>query len=61
MAKHISTLAHALSRRGAAKAPDAAELEPLIGRRPLSFREFVGARRGQFIHESMGTQPRRTA
>jgi uncharacterized protein YbjT (DUF2867 family) len=51
MAKHISTLAHALSRRGAAKGPDASALEPLMGRRPLSFREFIRARKGQFTND----------
>jgi uncharacterized protein YbjT (DUF2867 family) len=54
MAKHISTLAHALSRRGAGKVPDAAALEPLIGRQPLSFREFIRARKGHFINDSVG-------
>jgi hypothetical protein len=53
MAKHISTLAHGLSHRGAGKAPDAAALEPLMGRRPLSFREFIRTRRGQFVNESV--------
>ncbi len=54
MAKHISTLAHALSRRGAGKEHDAAALEPLMGRRPLSFREFIRARKGRFANQSVG-------
>jgi uncharacterized protein YbjT (DUF2867 family) len=48
MAKHISTLGHALSLSGAQKAPDAPALEQLIGHRPISFREFVRAHASQF-------------
>jgi uncharacterized protein YbjT (DUF2867 family) len=48
MAKHISTLAHALSRRGAQKAPDAPALERLLGRQPISFRDFIRGHAGQF-------------
>jgi uncharacterized protein YbjT (DUF2867 family) len=43
MAKHISTLAHAMAMRGAQRAPEAPALERLIGRPPLSLRQFVRA------------------
>jgi uncharacterized protein YbjT (DUF2867 family) len=51
MAKHISTLGHALSQRGALKVPDAPALEHLLGRAPVSFREFIRAHASQFRQE----------
>jgi hypothetical protein len=50
MAKHISTLGHALSLRGAQKDPDVPALEHLMGRRPISFRDFIRAHMNQFAN-----------
>ncbi len=51
MAKHISVLGHALSMRGAQKAPNGQALASVISRTPISFREFVRARIDQFTAE----------
>jgi hypothetical protein len=49
MAKHISTMGHALSQRGGAlKVPDSPALEHLLGRPPVSFRQFIRAHASQF-------------
>ena len=48
MAKHISAVGAALARRGALRAPDAIELERLLGRPALSLPAFLRARAAQF-------------
>jgi uncharacterized protein YbjT (DUF2867 family) len=52
MAKHISTLGHALSLNGAQKAPDAPALAHLIDHEPISFREFVRAHANEFTNSA---------
>jgi uncharacterized protein YbjT (DUF2867 family) len=56
MAKHISTMGHALSQRGALKVPDAPALEHLLGRPPISFRQFIRAHASQFRNERGTTE-----
>ncbi len=48
MANHISVLGQAISQKGAQIAPDAGALERLMGRSPVSFRQYVRSHRAQF-------------
>ena len=51
MANHISVLGQAVSEKGAGVPPDAATLERLTGKAPLSFRQYAHAHLAQFKRE----------
>jgi uncharacterized protein YbjT (DUF2867 family) len=52
MASHISALGLAVSRKGVLVAPDPGALERLMGRPPVSFRDYVRAHLGCFRKEA---------
>jgi len=52
MAKHISTLGHALSLRKGQNAPDLLAVERLIDRPPVSLQQFI---RGHAAHFKSGS------
>lgn len=47
MARHISSIAAAVATRGAMKQPDVEELEKLLGKPAMSFRDLVRSRVGE--------------